>query len=226
MHRERAETHVRLLAEAELRLSMPPLPAAEVKRHTPSVALAAQVLCTVGAVGIGAMDEIQYDLHFARAVRQPGPWLSRLTRYHRRGPQAPPSPGRSIATAAELPELDGTRLVILGLRHSDSDGATTLLLQASGGTPEDDWEYIRAVRPLPVLWIRDSHGRWHTTDTRGHHRVGALGEVILYPAITPPLAPGTPWVDVVAAGQSAEVRVRLPLRWDLKSRRPRTPRCE
>jgi len=91
----------------------------------------------------------------------PGPWLSMLTRYHRRTPQPAPASGRSVATAVELPELDGARFAILGLHHSD--GAAMFHLQASGVTPEDDWEYIRSVRPLPVLWIRDSSGRWHTT---------------------------------------------------------------
>jgi len=32
-------------------------------------------------------------------------------------------------------------------------------------------------------------------------------------AIAPPLEAGTPWIDLVAAGQSAEVRARLPLSW-------------
>ena len=31
--------------------------------------------------------------------------------------------------------------------------------------------------------------------------------------IVPPLEADTPWIDVVAAGQSAQVRARLPLRW-------------
>ena len=141
----------------------------------------------------------------------PGPWLSMLTRYHRRTPQPAPASGRSVATAVELPELDGARFAILGLHHSD--GATMFHLQASGVTPEDDWEYIRAVRPLPVLWIRDSSGRWHTTQTNGYYPTKTTGEVILPMAIVPPLAAGTPWVDMFAAGQSAEISARLPLHW-------------
>jgi hypothetical protein len=31
--------------------------------------------------------------------------------------------------------------------------------------------------------------------------------------MVPPLARSTSWIDVLAAGQSAEVRVRLPLDW-------------
>jgi hypothetical protein len=41
--------------------------------------------------------------------------------------------------------------------------ATIVHLYAGGVTMEDDWEYYRAVRPLPVLWIRDHAGRWHAS---------------------------------------------------------------
>ncbi|MGH3196589.1 MAG: hypothetical protein ACRDNT_11800 [Streptosporangiaceae bacterium] len=33
----------------------------------------------------------------------------------------------------------------------------------------------------------------------------------------PPLTRSTPWIDVLTAGQSAEVRTRLPLRWGYPS---------
>jgi hypothetical protein len=142
----------------------------------------------------------------------PEPWRSMLTRYHRRQPQAAPPARGWAATAAELPELDGTRVAVLGLHHGE-DG-TILHVQASGVTPEDDWAYYRGARPLPALWIRDSSGRWHTTHMNGHSPAGDAGEVMLYPAIVPPLDPGSAWIDVLAVGQSAEVRARLPLRWN------------
>jgi hypothetical protein len=64
-----------------------------------------------------------------------------------------------------------------------------------------------------VLWISDSSGRWHATRTEGLSTSGNGGEVVLWLAIVPPLDRGTAWIDVVAAGRSAEVRVRLPLCW-------------
>lgn len=142
----------------------------------------------------------------------PEPWRSMLTRYHRRQPQTAPQAGGWAATAAQLPELDGARVAVLGLHHSE-DG-TILHVQASGVTPEDDWAYYRGARPLPALWIRDSSGRWHTTRLNGYSPARDAGEVMLYPAIVPPLDSGTAWIDVLAAGQSAEVRARLPLRWN------------
>jgi hypothetical protein len=140
------------------------------------------------------------------------PWRSMLTRYHRRQPRAAPPVGGWAATAAELPELDGARVAVLGLHHGE-DG-TILHVQASGVTPEDDWAYYRGAKPLPALWICDSSGRWHTTRMNGHSPAGDAGEVMLYPAIVPPLDPGSAWIDVHAVGQSAEVRARLPLRWN------------
>jgi hypothetical protein len=141
----------------------------------------------------------------------PAPWQSMLSRYHRHESYRALADGSWVATAARLPELDGVRIAILGLHHGEY--GTIVHLHASGVTPEDDWEYYRGVRPLPVLWVRDSSDRWHATRMNGYSQVGDTGEVMLYPAIVPPLDFGTAWVDVVAASQSAEVRVRLPLRW-------------
>jgi len=121
-----------------------------------------------------------------------------------------PAPGILAAAVAELPELDGAQIAILGL-HRDEHG-TIMHMLASGVTLEDDWEYARGIRPLPVLWIRDSSGRWHTTHTNGVSPMwGHPREIMLWLAIMPPLDRGTAWLDVVATGRSAEVRARLPL---------------
>ncbi len=141
----------------------------------------------------------------------PERWLSMLTRYHRQTPQPAPAPGSWAAIAVELPELDGARVAVLGLHHGER--GTILHLHAGGVTMEDDWAYFRGVRPLPALWIRDSAGRWHATRSWGLRPLGGNGEVTLELAIAPPLEAGTQWIDVVAAGQSAEVRARLPLQW-------------
>ncbi|HEV3292803.1 MAG TPA: hypothetical protein VG123_27840 [Streptosporangiaceae bacterium] len=148
----------------------------------------------------------------------PEPWHSMVTR-PRRLPQARPEPGIAAATVAELPELDGARITILGLHHStivgrhNSATQTIVHMLVSGVTPEDDWTYGRVVRPLPALWVRDSSGRWHATRTNGTGLSGNSGEVILWLEIVPELDRGTPWIDMVATGRSAEVRVRLPLCW-------------
>jgi hypothetical protein len=145
------------------------------------------------------------------AADLPDRWLSMLTRYHRRKPYVTPAPGSWAATAVELPELDGARVAVLGVHHGER--GTILHLHAGDVTMEDDWEYYRAVRPLPTLWIRDNVGRWHATNHYAPRPLGDHGEVTLDLAIVPPLEAGTPWIDMVAAGPSAQVWTRLPLRW-------------
>jgi hypothetical protein len=145
----------------------------------------------------------------------PEPWESMLTRYHRRQPYQPPAPGSWAAPVAELPELDGTRITIFGLEHGAFGHTMILHALVSGVTMEDDWKYARVVRPLPVFWIQDDSGRWHTTETHGIAHPVVNGEVVLWLRIWPPLDRSTTWIDVVATGQSAEARATLPLRWKL-----------
>jgi hypothetical protein len=55
-------------------------------------------------------------------------------------------------------------------------------------------------------------GRWHATRACGW--AGAdRSEVTMRLQVLPPLSRATAWIDVLAAGYSAEVRVTLPLRW-------------
>ncbi len=143
------------------------------------------------------------------AAGLPERWLSMLT--HRRKPEVTPAPGSWAATAAELPEADGVRLAVLGLHQAER--GTIVHLHAGGVTMEDDWEYHRAVRPLPALWIRDHAGRWHATRHYAPRSLGEGGEVTLELAIAPPLQADTPWIDLLAAGPSAQIQARLPLRW-------------
>ena len=144
------------------------------------------------------------------AADLPESWRSLLTSCHRREPQAGSAPAILAATVVELPELDGAQITILGLHHGERD--TIVHTLASGVSLDGDWEYSRGVRPLPVLWIRDSAGRWHATHTTGIGP-GDSGEVVLWLRTVPPLDRGTAWIDVVATGSSAEVRARLPLSW-------------
>ena len=51
----------------------------------------------------------------------------------------------------------------------------------------------------PVLWIRDSGGRWHATRPRGQS--GMNGEVALRLEVVPPLSRAAAWIEVLA-GQS------------------------
>ena len=168
-------------------------------------------LCTrVGIPGHGITAPPAADL--------PEPWHSMLSG-PRRPPQARPAPGIASGAIAELPELDGAHITILGLHHHTihglhhSDPETIVHMLVTGVTPEDHWTYGRVVRPLPALWVRDSSGRWHATRTHGVGPAPNSAEVIVWLQIMPPLDNGTPWIDVVATSRPAEVRIRLPLRW-------------
>jgi hypothetical protein len=139
----------------------------------------------------------------------PERWHSLLTPAPGREPRAPPPPGMLAAVVAELPELDGAQITIIGLHHGDR--GTTMHMLVSGVTMEDDWAYARGVMPLPVLWIRDSDGRWHATATNGVSPWGNAGAVVLSVRIVPPLDRGTTWLEIAAAGRSAQVRATLPI---------------
>lgn len=66
---------------------------------------------------------------------------------------------------------------------------------------------------MPVLWLHDRSGRWHTARPARSASLRDTDDVMLWLRVVPPLEHGTPWIDVVAAGQSAEVRARVPLSW-------------
>ena len=105
-----------------------------------------------------------------------------------------------------LPGLDGISLAILGL-HDSADG-TVLYLHASGTTRGGTLDPTR----WPAIWIHDSDGWWHATGAMG----GSMdqdGEVTMEAAVVPPISGDTSWIEVIAAGRSAEARVTLPLRW-------------
>ena len=140
----------------------------------------------------------------------PEPWLSLLA-YCRRGkPERAPVPGWAVM-AIELPELDGARVTVLGL-HNGERGQFLHLL-ACGVTPEYTWPYGTIANRMPVLWLRDRHGRWHTARPARSAPWRDTDDFLLWLRVVPPLDHGTPWIDVLAAGQSAEVRARLPLSW-------------
>ena len=125
--------------------------------------------------------------------------------YHRRKTQAAPGRDGCAGVAVALPELDGNRLSILGLTNS-ADG-TILHMHAIGATchayygpAEQDFS--------PAIWIRDSGGRWHATRVSKYNE----GDITMRLEVVPLLSRATAWIEVLAAGQSAEVRATLPLR--------------
>jgi hypothetical protein len=154
-------------------------------------------LCTrLGVTGHGITAPPAHDL--------PQPWLSLLV-YQNRKPDPPPAWDGFAAVAATLPELNGTRLALLGVLSLGSK--TVLYLRASGqGNAEP------ADQDIPLsIWARDSDGRWHVGDLEHWSRDGREHVLTLY--LVPPLSRFAAWIELMAAGPSSEVGARFPLRW-------------
>jgi len=148
----------------------------------------------------------------APALDLPEPWLSMLAHYHRRKPDTAPAGDGFAAVAAALPELDGIRLVLLGLHNCD--GCTWMNALTLGSWADRPVNHgplgLEATFPLSI-WVRDSAGRWHVARSTGWHR--DAGEATLALRLTPPLTRSCTWIEVLATGPSAEVRATLPLDW-------------
>jgi Sigma-70, region 4 len=150
----------------------------------------------------------------ARPARQlPGPWLSMLAHYRRRRPDQALGRDGCAAAAVALPELDGIRLAILGLHNAD--GSTVLYGHASGITPPGPGGPPEAELDFPLrIWVRDSRGQWHATRaTARRWSAEDDHEMTMRLQVVPPLSRATAWIEMLAAGQSAQARATLPLHW-------------
>ena len=134
----------------------------------------------------------------------PAPWLSLLADRRRRKPRPVPGHAGYAVAAVGLPELDGVRVCLLGLRNSG--GGTVAYVYVSRQAWPSYWGPAQ-LNMAPAIWIRDSGGRWHGT------RFTRSGDIAMRLQVVPPLRPGTTWIEIFAAGQSAEVRATVPLRW-------------
>ena len=140
----------------------------------------------------------------------PEPWLSLLAHYQRRKPEPTQMRDGYAALAVSLPELDGIRLTLLGLQHTQ--GRSALHVLAQGQTPEPRTGPLDIDLSFPLsLWLRDSGGRWHAARQDRCHRAEPESAIRL--RLVPPLTRPAVWVEVLAGGRSAEVRARLPLHW-------------
>ena len=111
--------------------------------------------------------------------------------------------------AAVLPELDGTRFVLAGLR-SDAPRAE-LHVMVWGGPPTPFWRADAAVEPW--CWsARDDRGRWHVvTESDASHYSDDRRHLQLN--LFPPLHPQATALEVTVAGRSGQATVTVPLDW-------------
>jgi hypothetical protein len=74
--------------------------------------------------------------------------------------------------------------MVLGL-HNGEHGQFLHLL-ASGVTPEYTWPYGTIANRMPVLWLRDRHGRWHTARPARSAPLRDTDDFLLWHRIVPP----------------------------------------
>jgi hypothetical protein len=157
-----------------------------------------------------SLDIDEHGITAAPASDLPETWLSLLAHYQRRKPDLTPMREGYVALAATLPELDGIRLALLGLQHAE--GSSSLYVLARGRMRDHHPGPLDVDLTFPLsIWLRVAGGRWHAARPDRRHRTD--GECTIRLQLVPPLTRPTPWIDVLAGGQSAEVRARLPLRW-------------
>ena len=119
--------------------------------------------------------------------------------------------------AVTLPEVDGARFALAGLR-SWRAGATLHVL-ARGWRPYG-WGWLAfAGRPdegppdPPMSWqARDSTGRWHMVEQMNWGDAGD-GVTHIQAHLTPALHPAATSLDVIITGVSSRVRATVPLHW-------------
>jgi hypothetical protein len=213
MDRERAETYLWQLAEAELRRART-LPAARIpgRRNTARLALVAQALVAVGAVDAGTADQIRADLEVAVAVRQPGQEsqpspgqrglppdarkrLARLMHSPsgRPGTVALPVSGLSAGNTRPAPRRASWRVVPVGqvipIREADVRRELLLVayLQSADGA-----RFTMVGWPFRPLTAVDDHGASYQLGFRGGH---AAAELVLRP--DPPHQ--IRWLDLITA---------------------------
>jgi hypothetical protein len=140
----------------------------------------------------------------------PEPWLSLLAHYQRRKPEPTQMREGYAALAATLPEVDGIRVTLLGLQHTQ--GSSVLHVLAQGPAPEPRPGPLDIDLNFPLsFWLRESGGRWHAARPDRCHQ--ADGESAIRLRLVPPLTRPADWIEVQAGGRSAKVRATLPLRW-------------
>ena len=126
------------------------LEAAEVLSPLSPVPARLAALCA--SLGIGG-----HGITAAPAPDLPEPWLSMLTHYHRRKPETAPAGDGFAGVAAALPELEGIRLVLLGLHNCD--GGTWMDALALGQAPGMQHRALGLDMAFPLsMWVRDGAG--------------------------------------------------------------------
>jgi hypothetical protein len=133
----------------------------------------------------------------------PAAWASVLENSHRRdGP-----PGVAPA-AAVLPELDGTRFVLAGLRSYPASSRLFAMAWGHHRLPS----FPRYPGSNHWSWsARDDQGRWHVVSQSSYRASDQHADLQL--VLKPPLHPRATSLEVTLTGPSGQVSATVPLDW-------------
>jgi hypothetical protein len=214
---ERAETHLRLLAEAELRrASLEPrdragiLGSAEVRR-------VGQTLVAIDAVDAATADSIEADLRFALAIRRPrdafghGPGM--MVNFGNSTPAIgtavqrafEPGTDRVVALGLTLPVQAGQvrgRLHLLSFAETASGTRFAIAAELTGAGPRSS-----AAFPFGQLTITDETGATYRTEFTGHGKPPSGWAGLL--TVLPPPPAGVRALELVATPGHPPRRIEL-----------------
>jgi hypothetical protein len=184
MDRERAETYLRLLAEAELRRAMN-APAGRRGWWSTRLELAARALCALGAVGAGVANSVQADFGLAVAERRdlPAPHLV--------PERDEPAPGHASCRVVPVGQV---------ISIGDGDVRRELLLVA----------YAQSAAGARFMGTGERFPPFPATDDRGvrYQITWMIGPAAMEMLLRPDPRHQVRWLDLTPAGQPA-VRVHL-----------------
>jgi len=144
-------------------------------------------------------------------VELPEPWRNLLDNSGRRD-----GPVGLAPAAAVLPELDGARFVLAGLR-SDETGAD---LDVMGWGSQVVRHYLLDFEVRLWAWsARDDRGRWHVAEESSSS--ASDGHADLKLRLVPPLHPGATSLEVTVTGQTGRATATVPLDWRRTDREAR-----
>jgi hypothetical protein len=143
------------------------------------------------------------------ASEVPARWMSVMAHYGRRR-RLPPVTGTAVIGAL-LPEIDGARLAIAGLRSGGSGTFLHIVVRGLGPLP---WRRPPGQSADARLswWARDDAGGWHLGAIEDVSPAGGA-EGLLRLALLPPLAHATAVLTIEVTGTAGQVTADLPVRW-------------
>jgi hypothetical protein len=109
--------------------------------------------------------------------------------------------------AAVLPELDGVRFALAGLRSDEAGADLHVMAWGARVVPHYRDDSIRAWS----WWARDDRGRWHLAEDGSSSASEGHAELTL--RLIPPLHPEAASLEVTVIGRSGQASATVPLDW-------------